>query len=92
MVLRIAKIIVALGFLGLVLWKLPILEILYHSAVFVLIPLFVLGAVGVISKESLNLLFSGASTLRAQIDAERERLHEMYEEYGTIENENPSHA
>lgn len=67
---RIATTIMAMGLLGIIVYKLPVLEILLGFALFVVIPLAMLASVGVIGQSTLDLVRGGAGSFRAAIDAQ----------------------
>lgn len=66
--LRVARFLAAAGLIGLILWKLPILEIAFHFLSFVVIPLGFLVAFGVVTKDTANIIFDGAGRFREGVE------------------------
>lgn len=85
--LRIAKVIVAFGIIGLILWKMPIFELMYLFVYVFVIPIVFLAAIGLISTETAAFIFSGAGNLRARIDEKRQ---EIYEKMAEANETNPA--
>jgi energy-converting hydrogenase Eha subunit H len=63
----ILSILVALGLVGVIIYFLPLLDIVYYFAMIVLIPIVVLIAMGVISKDSYNIVVQFYPELRKRV-------------------------
>lgn len=67
-VFSIAKIVLAGGILGLMLWKMPIVEMVSLFMWIVAGPLLLFAMAGIITQESAWLLLSGAKTIRESVN------------------------
>ena len=76
----VAEIVLGLGIIGLVIWKTPILDLMYMFAMIVLVPVAFLGAVGLISKGTQRLIMNGPSDLATKT---RDYLNEMRSQEAT---------
>lgn len=65
----LALILISAGFLGFVAWKLPILEMMYLFVMIALIPATVLVALGIVTRETVNVLLGGPVAFRQRVDA-----------------------
>lgn len=76
MVTSIARILIGAGVIGLILWKVPILELLQLFLYIVLVPLSFLASVGLISQGSLELIMELVPELRRRIEQKMHQLRE----------------
>lgn len=65
---RIAAFVLALGFVGYVLWTMPILELLQAAWFVTIIPCLFLFASGWITKETVHFVFFGGSKVRVMVN------------------------
>lgn len=67
-VIRTALFIASLGVIGLIVWKLPIVEMLYWFAYSVLPVILFLVACGVVSVETVKTVWAGSKYFRTQVE------------------------
>jgi hypothetical protein len=72
----IAKIIVGLGVIGIILWKLPIVEIFYVFLVVVIVPISFMIAMGWVSSGIWDILKSGVPEFRRRVEEKRVKIKE----------------
>lgn len=74
LIFSIAKITLGFSIIGAIIWYTPALELMYGFAYMFLIPLALLAATGMISKESLAFFQLSAKELRQRIYAARNEI------------------
>ena len=63
---NVSKIVLGLGLIGLIMWKLPIWEILMFFTIATVVPLIYLWSVGLVTTGTVNLILSGG--FRERVD------------------------
>lgn len=74
LVFNLAKIFIALGILGVIIWYTPIIELFLNFGYLVLIPVVFLCAIGLISNQTIDFVTISSQELRKRIFNEREKL------------------
>ena len=74
MVFAIAKITLAMGIIGTVIWYTPVFDLLYSFAYLCFVPIILLVALGMLSHESFILLVLTKDELRTRVANAREYL------------------
>lgn len=78
--LSVASVILGAGVIGIVLWKLPIVEILYLFAMIVVIPLALFASLGLVSKGSMEIIVGGAKGFRNRVNEAMNKLKDELED------------
>lgn len=71
MIVSIAKILIALGIIGVLITYTPIFDLLYGFFYLVLIPVFFLTALGIISSSTVNLFIVGLPEIKRRVQEQR---------------------
>jgi flagellar biosynthesis GTPase FlhF len=79
MIKHVAAIIVGAGVTGIILWKTPIVELLWGFLMFFAIPVALLASLGVITNSTAQLFMAGPAQLRDKVEAEINKLREAKE-------------
>lgn len=72
-IINTTKILIGFGILGLIIWKLPILELLWMFMYIVMIPATFMLSIGMISTGSYNLISATSPEIRNRINQEMTR-------------------
>lgn len=73
-IINIAKIILALGIIGLIIFYTPIFDLLYYFAIYAFIPFMFLMSIGLIAIDTLEIFKLTLPELKERINKETERL------------------
>jgi hypothetical protein len=70
----VAQLVVGLGLLGFFLWKLPVVELFFAFTWFVVIPLAILSAAGLVGKSTIDLVLAMPKTFRQRVEGHMEEM------------------
>lgn len=73
---RIAAVVAAAGVAGVILWKTPIVELLWGFVMFFAIPMAFLVSLGVMTQQTFAAIVAGPAALRDRVEAELRKLKE----------------